>query len=83
MYASVQLSAPTYANGCIRFCAQIFLEDQDAIPRLVANQYKIAPDKLLRTHSMLDGTQVASANGEYSHCAHAHAHAPASRAQKM
>lgn len=29
---------------------QIFLEDKEAIPRLVANQYKIAPEKLMRSH---------------------------------
>ena len=36
---------------------QIFLEDQEAIPKLVANQYKIAPDKLLRTSSMGDSKE--------------------------
>ncbi len=30
---------------------QSFLEDQEAIPKLVANQYRIAPDKLLRSNS--------------------------------
>lgn len=30
---------------------QIFLEDPEAIPKLVANQYRIAPDKLLRSDS--------------------------------
>ena len=30
---------------------QIFLEDREAIPKLVANQYRIAPDKLLRSDS--------------------------------
>ncbi|XP_013416520.1 homeobox protein cut-like 1 isoform X6 [Lingula anatina] len=29
---------------------QIFLKDKESIPRLVANQYKIAPEKLMRTH---------------------------------
>lgn len=36
---------------------QIFLEDQEAIPKLVANQYKIAPEKLLRTNSMGDSRE--------------------------
>lgn len=30
---------------------QIFLEDPDSIPRLVASQYRIAPDKLMRSNS--------------------------------
>jgi homeobox protein cut-like len=33
---------------------QIFLEDQESIPKLVANQYHISPDKLLRNHSSFD-----------------------------
>ena len=28
---------------------KIFLEDEGAVHRLVASQYKIAPDKLMRT----------------------------------
>ena len=31
---------------------QLFLEDAEAIPKLVASQYHIAPDKLMRSNSM-------------------------------
>ena len=37
---------------------RIFLEDEGAVHRLVASQYKIAPDKLMRTqpfHNPLGG----------------------------
>ncbi|CAH1800972.1 unnamed protein product, partial [Owenia fusiformis] len=30
---------------------QLFLEDQESIPKLVSNQYKISPDKLMRNNS--------------------------------
>ena len=30
---------------------QIFIEDQEAVPKLVANQYRIPPDKLMRTNT--------------------------------
>lgn len=30
---------------------QNFIEDQEAVPKLVANQYRIPPDKLMRTNS--------------------------------
>ncbi len=33
---------------------QLFLEDHEAIPNLVANQYHISPDKLLRRNSSFD-----------------------------
>ena len=30
---------------------QLFIEDQEAVPKLVANQYRIPPDKLMRTNA--------------------------------
>lgn len=35
---------------------QIFLEDQDAIPKLVASQYRVAPDKLARANHIFPPT---------------------------
>ena len=35
---------------------KIFLEDQESIPKLVASQYRIPPDKLLRSTSVTDST---------------------------
>ena len=37
---------------------KMFLEDTEAIPKLVASQYKIPPDKLMRTGQMNAGGQV-------------------------
>ncbi len=35
---------------------KIFLEDGESIPKLVASQYRIPPDKLLRSNSVTDST---------------------------
>ncbi|XP_064620193.1 homeobox protein cut-like isoform X2 [Lineus longissimus] len=40
---------------------QIFLEDAEAIPKLVASQYRIAPDKLMRSNAMYLANHVAAA----------------------
>lgn len=40
---------------------QIFLEDGEAIPKLVASQYRIPPDKLMRSNSQ---SQESSSSGE-------------------
>ncbi|XP_013416515.1 homeobox protein cut-like 1 isoform X2 [Lingula anatina] len=45
---------------------QIFLKDKESIPRLVANQYKIAPEKLMRTHGSY-GPYPPNAPEAFSH----------------
>ncbi|XP_064620194.1 homeobox protein cut-like 1 isoform X3 [Lineus longissimus] len=46
---------------------QIFLEDAEAIPKLVASQYRIAPDKLMRSNAMYLANHVAAHRKRKNH----------------